>query len=237
MKLSSHSLLTVLCLAALVLFVCASAPLAQAGVVFSGTYFDIQASSPVNVGVTPLRAITLTVIGKAGYNPKGFDSVVDGGTGITTVGNKLHQIYQDGTEKTPTLTLDGDYDPIPQDLDTHFLVSLSSILATTAPSENRPTADTTEHVYGGFGYKLTGVFSLTGVANPNWDLAYLVVPNGTTVNLNFVLAGVRTAAPPACSESVHATFTVPEPTSLALLVAGLLPLGTIGLSPRRRHVD
>ena len=236
MKRSLHALLVVAALAlAAIAFSCLDASLARAGIVYSGTNFDIEASTPVNVGITPLEAVTLTVIGKNGYDPDGFDGVVNGGTGITTVGNKLYQIYQGGFEKTPTLTMDDDYDPIPENLDTHFLVTTDSIIPITVPTENRLTLDSTENAYGGYGNKLTGAFSLIGDPNPTWDLAYLVTPSGTTVNLNFVIAGIKNGQYTS-SETVQASFTVPEPSALAMLATCLLPLGVCGLLVRRRRL-
>jgi hypothetical protein len=224
MKNIRHTLLAVSTLAVAAAFVLGlDAPLARAGIIFSGTTYDIVMSDPVDVGTTGiLKAVTLTAVGKDGYHPNAFDGFVNGGTGITTATNKLFQIYQDGSLKTPTLTLDEDSDPIPLDMDTHFLITEGSYLAEKAPSETRGTLDTTEHLYGGYGNKLTGTFTLTGTPNDTWDFAYLVVPNLTTVNLNFVIAGNKSGA--TASDTVQRSFLVPEPGTFVLLALGLVGL-------------
>jgi hypothetical protein len=193
-------------------------------IAYSGTNFDIQVSTPVNVGVTPLKEMTLRVIGKNGYIPNGFDSVVNSGTGITTATNSLYQIYQAGVLKTPTLTMDDDYDPIPLDLDTHFLISEGTYIPiSTLPSENRAALDTTENPYGGFGNKLYGTFTLTGVPTTTWNLAQIVTKNSTTVSLNFVISGVKNGIS-TYQETVHSSFTVPEPSVFILLGTSVLGL-------------
>ncbi len=108
---------------------------AQAELVYVGTNFDISVSSPVNVGVTPLKAVTLTAIGKDGALPDTFDSTKSGsgGTGITTASDLLHQVWEGGFSQTPTLTLAGD--PIPQHLDSHFLIETGLYLPGVSPPD------------------------------------------------------------------------------------------------------
>ena len=198
---------------------------AQAELIYVGTNFDIEVSSPVDVGVTPLRAVILTAVGKNGFLPNTFDSTKSGfgGTGITTVGDSLHQVWEFGAFPTPILTLTAD--TIPQDLDTHFLIETGQYLAgALAPTENRPTTDLTEDPRAGFGNSMTGTFSLTGSGSPTWDFAYLVVPNGTEVFLDFEISGVDLDDNGYSDTVTGSLLVVPEPSMLLLLVLGALGL-------------
>jgi hypothetical protein len=188
---------------------------ARGAVIFSGVNFDVQVSNPVEVGVTPLEAITISVVGKNGLLPSAFDGTRLGGTGITSTGNALHQIWEFGALATPTLTLA--VGGIPQNLDSHFLVTNDKIIAQTAPNENRIALSTAENAYGGFGNSLNGVFSLTGSTfSSTWDLAYLVVPQGSQLNFNFTVANAG-----SIKEQISASYVVtPEPGMMALLAAG-----------------
>ncbi len=136
---------------------------ALADVIYSGTNFEIIESSPIDVGVTPLKAVTLTAVGNGLAKPSVFDSSRSGsgGTGITTTGNALYQIWEGDVSPTPTKTLLGYWGTIPQDLDTHFLVDKNnlSIPQGLDPSENRVDANHAENSWGGFGNSLTGTFS------------------------------------------------------------------------------
>lgn len=202
-----------------------STGIAQATVISVGTNFDIEVSTPIEVGITPLWAVTLTAVGKNGALPNTFDSDKSGagGTGITTVGDLLHQVWEYGTIATPTLTLLGDPTPISQEVDTHFLVETADIATMSPPAENKPTPYTVEDSRGGFGNSLTGTFSLLAVEQPRWDFAYFVVPAGTEVFFDFEIG-----ANGFDSETVGGSFVVPEPSTLLLLV-----LGALGLLYRR----
>jgi len=196
--------------------------------VFTGTDFTIQASNPVNVAGT-LEAVTLRAVGKNGALPNTFDSSKDntGGTGITA--SALHQIWPYDLEglKTPTLDMTV---PINQTLDTHFLVLNTNLLTVNPPDENRPTTDHEYDSYGGFGTFLTGTFTLNALKvtpGPTWDFAYLVVPYGTTVHLDFGIG-----ASGFDSETVSGSFSVPEPSAIVLLAVGVFGL----LACRRRFV-
>jgi hypothetical protein len=194
---------------------------AQGDTIYTGTNFNIQVSTPVDVGTTPLKAITLTAIGKNGALPSAF-----GGTGISTIGNALHQIYEGNFVPTPTTTLivPGS---IPENLDTHFLVDTNNIIAITAPNENRNTLSAVENAFGGFGNVLNGVFTLKGTpTSSTWDMAYLVVPDGAQLNFNFSVS-----ADGYSPELVNTSYTVPEPSAIALLAAGCIGL----LFPIRRR--
>ncbi len=190
---------------------------AQAEVVYSGTNFRIEESMPTDLG-TGLEAVTLTAIGQdpvSPYNPNGFDSGTGSNVGIWTASNALHQLWEFGVISTPTLTLSYS-GSIDQNLDTHFLISTGQYA-----SVSNPPSETKEQG-GDFGNSLTGTFSITSTVHPTWDFAYLVVPVGTQVNLNFTIAGVRGVNNvDVASEVVNTSFTVtPEPGTITMLCAG-----------------
>jgi hypothetical protein len=205
-----------------------SAGIARADLGFSdfyvGTNFKIQISNFVALPGTQLEGVTLRAVGLNGAKPNTFDSTKSGrgGTGITT--STLHQIWSDDSSlgKTPTLDMNEDY-PFTQSLDTHFLVWNANLTTVkTAPTENRPSP--ANHLYdpwGGYGTYLRGAFSDTTALASTWDFAYLVVPRGTTVNLDFEIG-----APYKTSETIGGSFlvNVPEPSTFVLLTMSLLGL-------------
>jgi PEP-CTERM motif len=190
--------------------------------VYTGTNFDIQASNPVSLAGTSLEAVTLRAVGKNGAQPDTFDSDKSGrhGTGITTAVDALNQIWFANVVPTPTLTNVVAYlSPTDQTLDTHFLVYDNNL---TIPRGLSPSEDRD----GNVGTYLKGTFTDDTAVSSTWDFAYLVVPNGTTVNLDFEIG-----APNFSSETVSGSFTVvPEPSALLLLAMGVLGL----LACRRR---
>ena len=143
-------------------------------------------------------------MGKNGAQPRVFDSTKSGqgGTGITTAGNLLHQVWEGGFVPTPTanLVVPGS---IPQSIDTHFLVNTASLFITQLPAENRPLLAPSLHPFAGYGSFLTGAFALVGPANPTWNFAYIVVPAGTTVHFDFELGAAGFS-----SETVTAALAV-----------------------------
>ena len=187
--------------------------------VFTGTDFAIQVSNPVSLTGT-LEAVTLRAVGENGAVPNTFDSGKSGrgGTGITAIA--LHEIWPLNLSslKTPTLDMDEDLQ-FDQTLDTHFLVYDANLLTIVAPTEDRVS----NHLYdpwGGFGTYLKGTFTDSTAANTTWDFAYLVVPRGTTVNLDFEIGAAGFT-----SETVSGSFSVvPEPSMLVLLTLGVLGL-------------
>ena len=179
---------------------------AVAKTLYVGTNIGLVASNPVPVGQA-LEAFTLSAVGSNGAVPSTFDSSNSGqgGTGITTVGNNLAQVWEFNSVPTPTqnLNMPGD---IPQDIDTHFLVDSNQIFSVVAPQENRIVPNPSEHPYAGFGNALWGTFSLPSQSSSTWSFAYIVVPLNTTVQFDFQLA-----APGFPAESVNTSWTLTFP--------------------------
>ncbi len=204
-------------IASALVLLCASA---QGATVWTGTNFRIDASAPVSVGVN-LQAVTLTAVGLNGALPNAFDGVTGGGTGITTTGNLLAQVFEFAPmgSPTPTLTLIVPGNSVFYPVDSHFLVQPPAIISTIAPSENMLVANNTEAANAGFGNSLNGQFALSGAPAAVWDFAYLAVPAGTTVDLNFRVADGGGQFP---NELVQTSLLVPEPSSLALATFALV---------------
>jgi len=198
--------------------------LAWAETIYTSTNLDIVASAPVDVGTTPLKAITLTAVGKNGCIPTGFDSTksdFDGlGTGITTSGNFLHQVGIKAGEYPFPLNNDL-YTPtnnpqITPVLDTHFLIDPNTYLSFYGPSETMNVINTADDIYGHYGDSLVGTFSLNGLPiNSLWNFAYIVVPNNTVVRLNFEITAIFNEIQFAAG--VDYFLPVPEPNGLILL--------------------
>ena len=213
------------CLCALFV-VCGSA---QATTIWTGTNFRIDASAPVAVGIA-LEGVTLTAVGLSGALPKGFEGTGGGLTGITTAGSELHQIWIAGIVHTPTLdNLNGTTMPI----DSHFLVTTGGIISGSAPDENRTIIDATENADGGYGSFLTGSFAPIGTPTSTWDFAYLAVPLGTTITLNFNIVDGNEGEATRPTEHVTGSFVVPEPASVTLLATAALALALSFLVRRR----
>lgn len=212
---------------------------AQATTIYSGSSFQVEVTSPVPVGTTALNlvAFELKAIGLAGVKPNSFDSANEGsgGSGITTTGSLLHQVWEFGSVQTPTETLNV-ADSIPMDLDTHFLLEDSDLLTLSDPDEEVPDGAglvlypaPLEHEHAGFRHELTGTFVLKpGLEDTEWNFAQIVVPVGTEVFFDFSVAADGVAA-----ERINTSFTaVPEPGTLLLGVAGAVMML---FSTRRRE--
>lgn len=171
---------------------------AAAAMIHSGNHFDLELTAKGNVGLTPLKAFELTVVGKAGAVPNAFDSTKGGFPGlfpgITTSGSALHQVWEfGGVVMTPTLDLAGDPMPFPEPLDSHFLVDASpdGDVHPFNPPDEDAILGSPEDPRAGFGSYLRGTFFLrAGYNSSAWDLAYLVVPAETQLRFDFELAGM-----------------------------------------------
>jgi hypothetical protein len=195
---------------------------AQAEIIFSGTNIDVKVSDPVSVGMSPLKAITLTAVGKNGFFPNGFDSTRtnQGGTGITSEGDNLHQVGMPQINYyTPTNNPN-----ISLLIDTHFLIGPPSYVSgTVLPSETMNIASAIlGDTNGYFGNSLYGIFSLSGIpTSSEWDFAYIVAPEGTQVNLDFKI-GAMQGSQSVRDEFIHSFTVTPEPSAFVLLAMGLL---------------
>jgi len=178
-----------------------------AATIYTGSNFNVEASFLVPVSAS-LRGFTLIAVGKNGAQPRVFDSSKSGqdGTGITTTENRIHQVWEGGFVPTPTLNLvvPGS---IPQSIDSHFLVDTSSLFITQLPAENRPIADPTLNPSAGYGNSLTGAFALVGAVGSSWNVAYVVVPSGTSLNFSFELGAAGFASEQVMT-SLAMTFTL-----------------------------
>ena len=217
-------------------------------VVFSGATYDVSISDPVAVGdgSESLLAFTLTVTNTTG--DPGFDvSAFDGGDiwppdpppapqepkstygGIMGI---LHQHYSATFDPPPEATslLGSQYSTA---IDTHFLFTTPQLISVAYPAEDvslAPSAEATDasspydqFADTDFGEWLRGVFAAT--AAPTMDLAYIVVPDGSVVTLDFFMSGREGG------EYIGTSFPVPvpEPASMSLLA-----LGGLALLRRRR---
>ncbi|MEX2113485.1 MAG: PEP-CTERM sorting domain-containing protein [Pirellulales bacterium] len=211
------------------LSLCASA---QGATIWTGANFRVDASAPVPVG-NALQGVTLTAIGLNGALPNAFDGVTGGATGITTAGNLLSQVYEFAPMGSPTPTLaliqpvlNAQFYPI----DSHFLVDPPAIISTVAPNENQLVANNTEAPNAGYGNSLTGQFALSGAPAASWAFAYLAVPDGTTVNLNFRIAD---GGGQFANELVETSLVVPEPSTMLLGGVGMLAWAALAWRRRR----
>ncbi len=194
--------------------------------------YDVFVTTPVPVGsgVENLQATTLYVVNTSGdweNDPVGFDGVFLGYSGVAGV---LHQ--QDGSGAglfTPTV----DSSLLATAIDTHFLNTLGELLVAAAPFETRnvsPSAEPSDSpplppglvADTTFGDRLSGTFALSGgAAGPTWQIAQLVAPSGTTISLNFAVSGLLEPGP---AGDIQTTFTIPEPTTLTLMVCSAAAL-------------
>jgi len=200
-------------------------------IIYTSSTLDIVVSSQINVGNTPLKAVTLTAIGHNGYKPKTFDSTKSDfsgdGTGITTSGNFLHQVgIKKGEHPAPlninlyTPTNDSQLTP---ELDTHFLIDPDTYSSMYSPSENMNVVNTADDYFGHYGNSLVGTFSLNGLpASSTWNLAYIVVPDNTVVHLDFEIIAALNGSQFAAG--VDYFLTVPEPGAVVLLITGGIAL-------------
>jgi len=201
--------------------------------VYQTGVYDVFITSPVPVGdgSEDLLSVTLYIVNTSGtpdFDPKSFDGTFFGYTGVTTTEPLLHQ--HDSTALfvvTPVM----DNPNFATAIDTHFLVMTAGITIITAPSETRGLALSAEptdappptmNLFGEttFGDQLTGTFSLLGAApSTRWDLAQLVVPDGSRVYLDFFMAGGG-PLDPGPDGVILTDFVIPEPATMSLLAVG-----------------
>jgi hypothetical protein len=112
-------------------------------------------------------------------------------------------------------------------LDSHFLVNNSNLLVVAPLGEDR-VANPAYDPWGGFGSSLTGAFADRSAVGSAWDFAYLVVPDNTTVNLDFSIA-----APGFSSETVGGSIVVAAPEPGIFLLAAIAAIGLLAYA--RRH--
>ncbi|MHC4562101.1 MAG: hypothetical protein ACYS8X_04925 [Planctomycetota bacterium] len=182
-------------------------------VVFPGGSCDAWISEPVPVGsgTEDLAAFILTIVnttGQAGFDLDTFDGIYFGNTGIT---GQLHQHYSlSSAITTPTI----DNANYATAIDTHFLDATADLNIIIAPTEQSsdvgPSAEPTDaappfdaSADTDFGSQLTGLFArITPVAT--WDVAYVVAPYGSSVNVLAVLGSNQGA------DTVDTTIIVAE---------------------------
>lgn len=189
----------------------------QADLVISGPNADlvISGGSSVGDGSEDLVLLLVQLVGhNASSKPIGFDGSLSG---------TLHQQDLGVTGQTPT-TAQILGTTVATTIDTHFLFESSSIIATTAPAENRNLSGSSEApdatgpvaflAETTFGSTLSGVFALTSTPQQTWNLAQLVVPRNSSVGYNFKTA-FATGAPgeQTFSGSFNAS-AVPEPSAV-----------------------
>lgn len=225
-------------------------------VVYSGTNYDVEITTPVSVqglgtgaGSENLVGFTLTVVnssGNPGFNPQAYGGQPDPNNpgapnGIT--GNLHQERSQPGLGlNTPSDdTATGGSTTFATIIDSHFLHLGTEIIFGPggAPQETYDVNPSTEPSALGladplrpfsetsFGDSLTGLFALTGAAGPTWDLAYLVVPDGSSVGFDGILAGGQSGLPEErLTFDFIASAPIPVPAALLPLTLGLGVLGT-----------
>ena len=191
---------------------------------FSGTNFDITATTPTSVGdgSESLVAFTLKVVGKGGLLPNTFDSTVSGTQEPDEGGimGDLHQEKAFGAMLTPTeASWTGIGRVPPPAIDSYFLGG-GNFTVVKAAAEDHDAATSSEAPANvadtvSFGTALSGTFSLTGApSSSTWELANIVIPSGTSLSFDFEVAA-----------SNGTTEYIPEPATVALLgIGGLFSL-------------
>jgi hypothetical protein len=222
---------------------------ASAAVVHTGTDFEwsIENCAPVGDGSESLIGFILRVTnisGNSAKNPQAFDGHPDpnnppGQSGITTPGGELLHNEQYVTKAytvTPSLTIWNVTWGIPASpIDTYFNLldaSLASVFAPSEPDATTPSAEAPFYAgdWTGFNNALQGTFGLKGTnPSPDWDLAHIVVPDGTAVRVDAQVAGADGVKEDFDFVFQATCFVIPTPAALPLGFAGLL------LSIRRRR--
>jgi len=239
-------------LATAVFLAAASAATAAETTVYVGAVYDVvieDGLSPMDVGLPNpggenLVGVMLKIRNMRGtqrQDPGGFNGVDGALQGIYTDGPGLHN-----QKLMTTPTLDQEMaTTVATLIDSHFnFLSTEVLFVGTPPSETNdlaPSVEPTDAVGGwaamatcDFGNRLFGNFSMIGGAagdvdqdgDPTtWSLAWLAVPVGTTVYMNFNVTGIDPG------EVIEGAFTVPVPEPATM---SLLAIGGLGALIRRR---
>ena len=209
--------------------------------VHSGNIFDWVISDPICVGdgSENLVAVVLSIVnnsGDANNNPQAFDSKASSFAGIRSPGNMLHQEHSIAlSDDTPD-----DVGNFATAIDTHFILdgvphAFDSLTGAPeedylSPSLEAPLAPIPFDAFSNrsFGNSLTMTATRTGAVGNVWDLAYIVVPDGSAV---FVQGQVATSAG---QKDTTAEFTF-NPTKEVIPTPAALPMGLMGLALIRRR--
>jgi hypothetical protein len=211
---------------------------AAAGVIETGTHYNLEMSSPVSVGdgSEDLLAVIFTArkANSLEAGPDTFDGTAGGRYGIGQGTDLHHEQVGDMTGAITDITPDESEGESP--IDSRFLV-LDGLVTVNAPDEPEisPTSSneastgtftflTFDLGETGFGSPLTGAFGLSGGNSADtWDFAYIVVKSGTVLDYNFGIFGG------GFGDTFDGSVTIPEPMTMSLLA-----IGGLGALIRRR---
>jgi hypothetical protein len=180
---------------------------ARGTTVFMGERVTVQVAGlqPVGSGAENLWSFHLIAVGDGDTTVGGFDG---------QIGGMLHQQIIDGAS-TPTLDEPLADHQVVTLLDSHFLVHGSQVVSVAPlaedfdpqlPSQETPdaTGPNAAQAQVGYGEVLSGTFARLGGSLSRWSIAQLVVPEGSTVELDFELGFGGDTPPPA--ELVQVAF-------------------------------
>jgi len=179
--------------------VVALAASAHGEILVTGTNWEVSMSAPtpVGTGAESLVAVTLSVsniTGDAAFDPNAFGWHMKDGTELIGIQGQLHQEWGfGGGLPTPSMKPPFVGGPVGTPLDSHFLTENNLSPPGGDPQEDMTPGTSTEPPtpgYGnGFGTFLKGDFTDPDVSGTTWDFAYLVVPEGSLLDLDAVFAG------------------------------------------------
>ena len=207
--------------------------------VHSGSLYDYVISAPqaAGSGAENLCSVILSIVNNSGdatKNPQAYDSLLGGLFGINGPTTNLHQHHGDAFPPFPATPTPIDGSSWADGMDTHYLLDGVGIIIAPGgnPIEDYLVNSTEPPAPIGltdFGNTLTGTFALTGAVAPQWDLAQIVVPDGSSVRFNAELASGF-----GHSELVDFTFVV-EKDGFVIPLPAALPMGLVGLALIRRR--
>lgn len=213
----------------------ATSAMATSVTIATGTYFRLEAVNAAVVEGTVangLVAFTLRAVNISGNtinNPQGVDAA---GTfaGIT---GQIHQnmltttIPTKTSSKTPSLDAWLGEDPADVAIDSHWLVYSEDIAAVVAPTENGTSASpwASPNYFSRWGTYLQARYGILGAnTSSQLDLAYVVVPCCSSVNLHMQVGGVTGNKETfnLAWDTENAVQCIPTPAALPLGLVGLL---------------